>query len=180
MSWVHVLGSAGVIALFGRVCEGVFRWFVRRPLERAESAQQRAEEDRDYWRGQASRLAGELKATHEALQTVRRADEIAAGAPPDSLPPARAEMHTIDCIVEGPEARAWAAERARRVPEPQKRRGPPPPPVRVIETYSVNARPTLPAPPGTADEPRSLAPPILPPTRLPGAPPRPDRGRRGR
>lgn len=182
MSWVRVLGSAGVIALLGRGIEGAFRWFIRRPLERAEVARATAERDRDHYRDLYAQVAGELKATHEALARVARADLIAAGAPPDSLPPPRAELPTLTCIAEGPPLRAWAEERERlAAAPPPPRRSPPPPPIRVVETYSVNARPTLPAPPdATPEHPVSLAPPMTAPRRPGIAPPRPERPRRPR
>jgi hypothetical protein len=171
ITWVRTLGSAGVIALLGRILEGGFRWFVRRPLERAEH-------DAEFWRSQYTAVASELKATTGAMLDLQRADAIAHGAPADSLPPPRPELPTLTCMVEGPSVRAWAAERAAApVPAPTIRRGPPPPPVRVIETYSPTARPTPTAPRGYPDQPVSLAPLFPPPPRLPTGAPRPPRPR---
>lgn len=175
LSWVRVLGSAGVIALLGRGIEGAFRWFVRRPLERAETARAAAERDRDHYRDLYAQIAGELKATHEALLRVQRAERIEAGAPPESLPPPRAELPTLTCLVEGPSVRAWAVDRERRASPPPRRLPPPPrtPAVRVVETYAPNARPTRPAPPGSPEAPVSLAPPFPPVPRPHRGPPRP-------
>jgi hypothetical protein len=141
-SWLEVLASAGVIALVGRGCEALFRWFVRRPLEREERKRERAEREADHWRARYAEVAGELKANTTALLRAERADKLARGAPSDSLPPMRDEMPTLQCFVDGPPARAWAEERERvavasvRVPQ------------RVVETYAPDARPTDPAPSG--------------------------------
>jgi hypothetical protein len=145
-----------VIALFGRACESAFRWFVRRPLQREELARAKAERDSEYWRAKYLEVAAELKANTTALMRVRRADEIAAGAAPDSLPPMRDEMPTLQCFVEGPAVRAWAERHT--TPRPA-RLG------RIVETYAPDARPTDPAP---ADY-EALARPFPPPAR----PPRP-------
>jgi len=121
-SWLEVLASAGVIALFGRACEAAFRWFVRRPLQREEAARARAERDTDHWRARYVEAATELKATTTALLRAERADKIASGAKPESLPPMRDEMPTLQCFVDGPQARAWAEERERAA-EAATRRG---------------------------------------------------------
>jgi len=146
-SWLEVLASAGVIALFGRACEAAFRWFVRRPLQREEAARARAERDTDHWRARYVEAATELKATTTALLRAERADKIASGAKPESLPPMRDEMPTLQCFVDGPQARAWAEERERAAEAVASVRAPRLPP-RVVETYAPDARPTDPAPPG--------------------------------
>lgn len=155
-SWIKVLGSAGVIALVGRACESLFRWFVRRPLEKAEAARARAERDADHWHAQYLQVAAELKANTTALLRAKRADEIASGTPPDSLPPMRDEMPTLQCFVDGPQARAWAEERERTVtatPQPVARRTRP-----AVEAYALDVRPTDPAP-AERPGPRPLRPP---------------------
>lgn len=178
LSWLEVLGTSGVIALIGRAGEGAFRWFIRRPLQTEEARRQRAEREADDMRRRYLEIAAELKATTGAIESLKRATEIAAGAAPDSLPPPRAELPTLTCFVEGPGLRAWAEEqeRARAAPLNPSREGRRPPPlegVRVIETYSPTARPTKPAPPGASPErPASLAPPFPPPARLPRPRPR--------
>lgn len=166
-SWVKVVLSGGVLALFGRAVEGAFRWLVRRPLQREERKRDRAEREADYWRQKYLEVATELKANTAALLRAKRAAELEAGAPPESLPPPRDELPTLQCFVEGPPARAWA-EKRERVAHGRS--------VRVIETYAPNARPADSAPTGFyPDAPISLAPPFPPPNDPPRGPPRPRR-----
>ena len=156
-SWLKVLGASGVVALLAR---GV-GWLVGRPLKREERARDRAEREADYWRGKYLEVATELKANTAALLKIKRAAEIEAGAPPESLPPMRDEMPTLQCFVEGPPAREWAERRASSRPR------------QIVETYAPGVRPTDPAPPDYPEpEPVALAPPF-PPRNAP-------RGRRGR
>lgn len=170
LDWLKGLGAAGVIASLGRGMERLWRAGVERPLRKAER-------DAEYWRGKYLECAGELKANTGALERVKRATQIAAGAPPESLPPPRAELPTLTCFVEGPGLRAWAEEeeRTRAAPLNPSRHARRPPPlegVRVVETYSIGARPTRPAPAGTPERPAAMAP-LFPPPRGAPRPPRP-------
>lgn len=186
LAWLKALGGAGVITLVGHGLARVWRHVAEGPVRREAAARARAARDAAWWQEKYFEVAAELKANTDALLRVQRAEKIAAGAAPESLPPPREELPTLQCFVEGPGVRAWAEEyeRSRATPlngpETPRRRAPPLHGVRVIETYSPTARPTLPAPPGHPAAPVSLAPPFPPPARTPGGPPRPPRPRRER
>lgn len=188
LAWFKTLAGAGVLTLVGSGIRRLWRAAVDAPLRAERARATRADRDAEYWRAKYFEIAAELKENTKALLDVKRARDLAAGAPPESLPPPRGELPTLACFVEGPAAREAARamaeehERARAAPlnpsPPDRRRPPPLEGVRVIETYSPSAMPTLPAPPGTEANPVALAPRFPPPPGAPGGPPRPaSRGR---
>ena len=155
-----------VLAIVGAGAYRAWKWFIERPLEKAETRirdlelrAERAEVREDEQRRRADMLAGELKATTTALRSVRRLDEFDSGAPV-SMPPPREELPTLEHIIESRADRAWAEQRERERQRPLN-----PALDRELESYQHDMAST---PPGGFDPPEGLKPlskPFPPPRR---------------
>lgn len=116
-TWVQLLVSSGVLGLVGAATTRLWKWFVERPLQRAERRAELAEQREREARSKCDLLSGELKATGHALRSVRRLDEAESGAPL-SMPPPREELPTLEHIIETRADRAWAEQRERERQQP--------------------------------------------------------------
>lgn len=144
-TWAQLLVSSGVLGLVGAAATRAWKWFVERPLRKAELRAEAAELREQEARRRCDMLAGELKATATAFRSVRRLDELQSGAPL-STPPPRDEMPTLEHIIESRADRAWAEQRERERSRPLNAPEP-----RALPLEALGGKSRLPPRAGRAD-----------------------------